>query len=92
MSTNKIIRVGFYVAAVLAVIVSMDLALNLKFFESVLTPKIYFILNWLNVGILLAFTGIAIYRKSIILFLVFFVISFLLFLLMKYDFGFVPKL
>lgn len=92
MSTDKIIRVGFYVAVALAIIVSLDLALNLKFFEKVLTPKIYFLLNWLNVAFLLAFTGIAIYRKSIKLFLVFFVISFLLFLLMMYDFGFVPKL
>jgi hypothetical protein len=92
MSTDKFISIGFYFAVALTVIVSMDLALNLKFFDNVLTPKIYFILNWLNVALLLTFTGIAIYRKSIKLFLVFFVISFLLFLLMRYDFRFVPKL
>jgi hypothetical protein len=91
MSTDKIIRIGFFVAVALAVVVSMDVALNLKFSSAILTPKIYFLLNWVNIAFLLAFTGFAIYRKSIQLFLVFFVISFLLFLLMRFDFGFVPK-
>ena len=32
MSTDKIIGIGFFIAMALAVIVSLDLALNLKFF------------------------------------------------------------
>ncbi|MFM2000291.1 MAG: hypothetical protein RL204_2238 [Bacteroidota bacterium] len=92
MSTDKIIRIGFFVAVTLVVVVSMDVVFNLKFFSTILTPKIYFILSWVNIAFLLAFTGFAIYRKSIQLFLVFFVISFLLFLLMMFDFRFVPKL
>jgi hypothetical protein len=91
MSTDKIIRIGFFVAVTLVVVVSMDVVFNLKFFSTILTPKIYFILSLVNIAFLLAFTGIAIYRKSIKLFLVFFVISFLFFLLMRFDFRFVPK-
>ena len=91
MSTDKIIRIGFFVAVTLVVVVSKDVVFNLKFFSAILTPKIYFILSWVNIAFLLAFTGIAIYRKSIKLFLVFFVISFLFFLLMRFDFRFVPK-
>jgi hypothetical protein len=92
MSTDRFIKIGFIIAMALAVIVSLDVAMNLKFLCNILTPKIYWILNWLNVAFLVAFTGFAIYRKSIQLFLVFFVISFLLFLLMMFDFRFVPKL
>ena len=91
MSTDKIIRIGFFVAVTLVVVVSKDVVFNLKFFSAILTPKIYFMLNWLNVGFLLAFTVFAIYRISVQLFLVFFVISFLFFLLMRFDFRFVPK-
>ena len=92
MSTDKIIRIGFFIAMALAVIVSLDLALNLKFLSNILTPGIYFMLNWVNIAFLLGFTGFAFCRKSLQLFLVFFVISFLLFLMMKLDFKFVPKL
>jgi uncharacterized membrane protein len=92
MSTDRIIKIAFFFAMTLAVFVAIDVTWNLKFLNNVLTPKIYSVLNWLNVAFLLACTGFAIYRKSVQLFLVLFVISFLFFLLMKLDFRFVPKL